>query len=162
MKSPKTPAGDAQAIIRALSDTEYLKSALYEEQQWRAVRENAHLLILEFENAFVKRLREMGMPFFAHCVVRTPKEQARAFLAGNSKIHPTEPYPHQHCAVDIIHSKYGWELTVDQWAVIGHIGKEVAHMRGIAVEWGGDWRSLYDPAHWQLANWRERAKEVLK
>lgn len=159
MKAPKTPPGDAKAIIQALSDPEYLRSEVYQEQQWRAVREGAHPLILKFEKAFIKRLREIGIPMFPHCIVRTPEVQARAYMEKRSKAHPAEGYPHQRCAVDVIHSKYGWEMSVDQWAVIGHIGKEVAHMLGIAMEWGGDWPTLYDPAHWQLANWRERAKE---
>lgn len=152
--------------MSAITDRAYLETKRYEEQQWRAERKNAHLLILEFEKAMVKRCRELGIPVFAHCVVRAPEEQLRAFKGGFSNDDPSDGYPHEHCAVDIIHSKYGWNMSVDQWRVIGHIGKEVARLRGIEITWGGDWKSKRwphgDPAHWELTQWRERAKEVLK
>ena len=37
---------------------DFLKTRKYEEQQWRATRKGGHLLIVEFEKAFIKRLKE--------------------------------------------------------------------------------------------------------
>lgn len=66
--------------------------------------------------------------------------------------------PHQFgMAVDIAHLTRAWDLTAKEWAVIGLIGKEVARKRKIRIVWGGDFKSIYDPAHWELADWKERA-----
>lgn len=32
--------------------------------------------------------------------------------------------------------------------------KEAAELEGVAIEWGGDWKSLKDGPHWQLP-WRD-------
>ena len=70
--------------------------------------------------------------------------------------------PHNKgCAVDIVHSVKGWGLTDRQWLVVGHVGKEVAAAKGFKLEWGGDWRNKpsdiigWDPAHWQVTDWRD-------
>lgn len=156
-----TVPNDMRDVWRSIQDHEFIEHQRYQEQQWRAVRENAHLLILEFEKAFVKRCRKLSIPMFAHTVVRTKKMQQQVFKEGHSNNDGSKEYAHQHCAADIVHSRYGWNLNKDQWKLLGHIGKEVAHMHGIAITWGGDWKNPYDPAHWELAQWRERAKEVL-
>jgi hypothetical protein len=166
-KAPATPPGDSREAMRSLVDKPYLDTSRYEGQQWRANRKGAHLLIVEFEKAFIKRCAEIGIPMFCHCMVRTPDEQRQLFKDGYSNDSPDDGmYPHKACAVDIVHSKYGWNLTVDQWAVIGHIGKEVAQLRGIKITWGGDWKTKRfpngDPAHWELTEWEERQKEVLQ
>lgn len=154
--------GNMRDAWRAIQDREFIDSRKYEEQQWRAVRENAHLLILEFADAMVKRCKELGVPMYAHTIVRTPMEQAKVFAGGYSNFNGTKPYVHQHCAVDIVHGKYGWNMSKDQWKFICHIGKEVAQVRQIAIVSGGDWKNPWDPAHWELAQWRERAQEVLR
>lgn len=157
-----TRAGDMQDALRSLQDFDRLKGVIYEQQQWRANREGAHLLILDFEKAFIKRLESLGLPFFAHCVVRTKQQQKKEFDEGHSKNDGSKPFPHDGTAVDIIHSKYGWNLSKDQWKIIIHIGKEVAKVRGIDITNGADFKGLYDPAHWQLTEWRERQKELLR
>ena len=43
-----------------------------------------------------------------------------------------------------------------QWKLLAHIGKEVIAQKGLAISsmaWGGDW-TFYDPAHWQIENWK--------
>lgn len=166
--APSTPPGDSLEALRAIVDRPYLDTVKYETQQFRANRQGAHLLIVEFERAFRKRCAELGIPIFCHCMVRTPEQQQKAFDGGFSTIRPESGYPHEHCAVDMIHSKYGWNMNVDQWKILGHIGKETAQLRGIEITWGGEGRFISkrwpmgDPAHWELTHWRERAKEVLR
>jgi hypothetical protein len=63
--------------------------------------------------------------------------------------------------VDIIHASRAWNLTKKEWDVLGSIGKEIARKRNLKMEWGGDWDGregrpkFYDPAHWQIKNWRD-------
>lgn len=154
---------DLRGALYTMRDAAFLRHPRYEEQQQRAKRDGAHLLILEFADKTVERLRLLDVPAFAHSILRTPTEQAAAFAKGNSRKNGTEPYPHGGTAVDIIHSKFGWNLSREQWLIFGHVGKEVAKLRGIDIRWGGDPEyGFYDPAHWELAHWRERQKELLR
>lgn len=166
MQAPFAPPNDAQANLRSLQDVTFLKTRKYEEQQWRAVREGGHLLIVEFEKAFLKRLKAEGIPAYCHAMVRTKEDQRKAFKGGFSNFDGSQPFVHEHCAVDVVHSKFHWNMARSQWLIFGFLGKEVAKLHEIDIIWGGDWKSKRwpegDPAHWELANWRERAKEVLR
>lgn len=154
---------DYQTALRQLINKEFISSVRYREQQGRAVRVGAYVdpdtntaPILEFEKALVADLRRRGVPMFAHCVMRDHMEQSRLHALGRSKA-AAGLSPHQHgMAVDIIHGTRGWEIDRRSWAIIGHIGKEVAERIGVQISWGGDWR-FYDPAHWELAEWRHLA-----
>lgn len=89
-------------------------------------------------------------PFY---FVRTHDEQDRLYAKGVTKAKGGES-PHNYgCAVDQVHYSRYWDLTKKEWAVIGLIGKEVARRRNIKIVWGGDW-GFYDPAHWELRDWR--------
>ena len=153
---------DYSSAVRHMMNPGFLASMKHQEQHWRANREGAHPRILEFEQALVAKFHKLGIPLFAHCVVRTPEQQDSAFVLGNSNIKGSEPYPHRFAAVDIIHGTKGWDLPEQCWDLIGHYGYEVAKSLSIPIVWGGDWdgdgdkhdQKLYDPAHWELAFWR--------
>jgi len=151
-----------QAALNAMRNPGFLGSPRYQEQQKRALREGAHPDILEFERKLVKRLWSLGVPVFANCVVRTRDEQASLYIRGFSKDHPNDGlWPHQAFAVDIIHGTLGWMENPNipnAWAIIGHLGKEVAASMGIEITWGGDWK-FYDPAHFELTDWKRIARE---
>ena len=140
--------------VRRMIDRDFCFSERYSDQQGRADRTGADPRILDFERKLVKRAFKMGVPLFAHCVVRGSAEQNRLFKAGHSKARAGESPHNFGAATDVIHGTMAWELTRKQWAVIGHVGKEIAAQAGIAVTWGGDW-SFYDPAHWELSDWEE-------
>lgn len=154
------PATAFPRVLDSMRNPGFLKSARYQEQQTRANRVGAHPHIIEFADKLVKRGAGLGIPLFAHCMVRTYGEQATAFLNGVSNDDPTDGlWPHRYTAVDIIHGNLGWmdnPAVPHAWDVIGHLGKEVAHSMDIKIEWGGDWR-FFDPAHWELGDWRKIA-----
>lgn len=150
------------AALRGIMDREFLKTEKYQAQQWRADREGAHPQILRFEEAFIRRMKELGVPMFAHCVIRKPIDQDAAYALGHSRIKGSEPYPHRFAAVDVIHSIKGWNMPEKAWDLVGHVGMETAKRLSIPIVWGGDWdgdgdkadQKLYDPAHFELAWWR--------
>lgn len=145
---------DYASALRGVASVVFCKSEKYREQQWRADRVGAHPDILDFERLLIRRMRRLNVPMFAHCVMRNEEEQAVLRSRGHSRAGPGQS-PHQHgFAVDIVHGMKAWDLDRKTWALVGHIGKEVAAQAGIHVEWGGDWE-FYDPAHWQLTNWKQ-------
>lgn len=153
----------AQAL-RGLRSPVFLKREKYQEQQMRANRDGAWQDVIDFERAFIRKLATLNIPAFAHNMVRTPEEQDALFVRGVSRSRGGKS-PHNHgLAVDIVHSIYGWELSAQQWEIFGHLGKEVAHTQGVRIEWGGDWSDPdgdgigWDPAHWEIANWKERVR----
>lgn len=144
------------AALRLLEAREFLKGKRYQDQQMRARRQGAHPDILTFERAFVARFRKLGIPMFAHSIVRDPDEQNALFVRGVS-LAKGDKSPHVHgLAVDLVHGTLAWNLPRACWEIIGHVGLEVASQAGVEVVWGGSWRRLWDPAHWELADWRSR------
>ncbi|PSJ59007.1 hypothetical protein C7I85_18865 [Mesorhizobium soli] len=110
--------------------------------------------MLEFERVFLKRLQKLRVPMFTHCFWRGQADQTARFVDGKSKAKWGQNPHNFGCAIDVIHARKAWALTREQWALLGHIGKEVSVQISVPVVWGGDW-SFYDPAHWELKNWRE-------
>ena len=163
MPTPNLVKGDPATLfpraIAAMQNKPFLKTPSYQKQQTRALTEGAHPLIVEFARKLVKRLAGMGIPVFPHCIVRTFDDQASAYARGVSKDSPTDGlWPHRAFAVDIVHGKLLWDMTKEMWAVVGHVGKEVAASMGIKIVWGGDWK-FWDPAHFELADWKRIARE---
>lgn len=147
---------DLASGLRVLVDRPFLLRPKWVDQQGRANRVGAHPAIVEFERKFIARMaKKHGVPMFAHNMVRTPAEQRAVFVQGHSQKDGSKPFAHMGCAVDIVHSVKAWDLERASWSMLGHIGKELATQLGIRLTWGGDWSSPYDPAHWELANWRE-------
>lgn len=116
--------------------------------------EGCHPGLRDFYRAFQRELRRRGIPMIATEFLRTPERQRELKRQGRSKAGPGQS-PHQYgLAFDLVSATRYWDLTPRQWAVIGAIGKEVARKRKLPVEWGGDWPTFWDPAHWQLAGWK--------
>jgi hypothetical protein len=143
------------AELRGMRNRAFLQGERYRAQQARAIRAGCHPGIIEFERKLVQRLARLGVPMFCHTAMRGQQDQNELYVKGFSKAKGGES-PHQYgLAVDIVHGTKAWDLNRKQWEIVGHVGKEVAAALGIKVEWGGDWRSFYDPAHWQLSDWRD-------
>lgn len=134
--------------------------------------------IKEFAARFVEEARKRGIPLYAHCAYRTKAEQTEAWASGNSKLQwPDAP----HCkglAVDIVHSVFHWDMSEAEWDYLRWLGYQVLHRINdqrpkkdwIILTWGGDWdgdgdihdQRLYDPAHWEIADWRSRSYPTIQ
>lgn len=150
-----------------LVDKAYLLRPEYADQQLRAVQDGAHPVIREFTRVFISRMaKRHGVPLFAHNMVRTAAQQTELFVQGVSLAKAGQS-PHNYgCAVDIVHCLKLWEgMAHESWTMLHHIGMEIAAQKGWKLVSGYDWdgdgdlsdQKLFDPAHWQLANWRELA-----
>jgi hypothetical protein len=142
------------AALREMVDKAYLASQNWQRQQWRAERSGAHPDIVEFERVFIRRCKKLGIPLFAHSMVRSRHDQDKLFADGVTQAKGGES-PHNYgLAVDIVHGVKAWGLSRREWDLLGHVGMEVAKSKGIGVAWGGNWPSFYDPAHWELTGWK--------
>lgn len=142
-------------------DRAFFTTNTYLRQQARAKWDGAEPRMHHFAETLLNMARKRGIPLFVHCAMRSDAEQQRLLDEGYTKAGPGQS-PHQWgCAVDIIHSRYAWHMSKDEWGLIGRIGKEAAKLFDFKVEWGGDWR-FYDPAHWQLADWKEVREDRLR
>lgn len=152
------PAQLYPMALEAMRNPEFLKTPKYQEQQTRAVTDGADIRILEFAHKLVRKAASLGIPLFPVCMVRSYDDQASAYARGVSNDSPQDGlWPHMGFAVDIIHGTLGYmdkPRIAQAWTIIGHLGKEVANSMDLKVSWGGDWK-FFDPAHWEIADWKE-------
>jgi hypothetical protein len=140
--------------LAAIANRQFCQGVKYSEQQMRADRDGAHPEIIEFGRLLVKRMRRLDVPMFESTMWRTMDDQQAAYVMGHSSAKPGQSAHNYGCAVDVIHGVKGWDLTRQEWSIIGHVGKELAAQRGFKLTWGGDWKRPWDPAHWELTEWR--------
>jgi len=145
-----------QAAIARLVQPAVVQSAPYRDRVLSVPWYDADPDLIAFQRAFIAEMQRRGLPFFAHTIWRDEVTQNRLYREGRTRARFGQSAHNYGMAVDIVHFGRYWDLTEKEWAVIGLIGKEVARKRNIKVTWGGDW-SFYDPAHWELADWRQRA-----
>lgn len=148
-----TQGPDYQDALRGLKAPEFFASPKYTEQQMRADTVHAHPWIYEHHRCMIYRLRKLKIPMFASEVFRDSARQTQLYVQGFSSV--TDGAHQYGLAYDLVHSLRGWELSREQWNLIGHIGKELAISKGFKLVWGGDWTKPWDPAHWEIAKWRE-------
>lgn len=151
------------AALGALQNGTFFTNVKFQAQQFRADWTGAHPDLVEFHKAFQARMRRLGVPMFAVEVLRTPERQNELQADGFSRAKAGQS-PHQFgLAMDYVHSLKAWNISKAEWAIIGHIGKEVAQQRGLKMKWGGDFTVLdehgepvpfWDPAHWEVAFWK--------
>jgi len=121
----------------------------HDRANWYATRAE----IKEFAAYYIEAARSVGIPLYVHGAFRTKATQDGLKAAGRSRASwPRAPHC-QGAAVDVVHCAYHWDMTPNEWAWLGKVGKDVADRRGIEITWGGDW-NFYDPAHWELSDWR--------
>ena len=137
----------------------YTSDYLYKQEQadWRSAPSE----LRSFAYHFDKELRRRSIPIYAFEVYRDPQKHAYYVAKGlTSETHLAHT---RSCAVDLVHATRGYELTDDEWEFLGLLGKDVIRRRqfGGVIEWGGDWKGLPDPAHWQMVEWTEYPRKVL-
>lgn len=100
--------------------------------------------------AVVRRADELGARFHITCGIRTVEEQTRLVKAGKSRTMKSRHLTGH--AVDFVVAEPGGGVSYDQadMAACAAIFKQAAKDLGIAIEWGGDWKSFVDTPHIEL------------
>lgn len=128
------------------------------EKQTNVQFEGVHEDIVRFWKGMYKACKARNIPVIAFEMLRSAERQDQLYKQGRSKVRGYLS-PHQFgMAVDIVHATDYWQITKKQWDIIGSIGNEVARKNKIKMDWGGratgKWKKFYDPAHWEIENWR--------
>lgn len=100
--------------------------------------------------AVVRRADELGARFHITCGLRTEDEQRRLVKAGKSRTMKSRHLTGH--AVDFVVAEPGGGVSYDHgdMAECAAIFKRAASELGIAIEWGGDWKSFVDTPHIEL------------
>lgn len=112
----------------------------------------------------MKEMHRAGYPAVEHSLFRSPAAQLAAFQRQNSRAGPYNSAHQYWCAADVIHERWAWFAKKD------HLGRATGAPDGEAF-WDRLWdcvglvsekysvefskRLTWDPAHVELANWRD-------
>lgn len=139
-----------------LQDPHYYSSPQYFEDIGKADWPLTDQVLLEFTRKLFLQARRDHVPIYVHTAYRSRALQAALARAGKSNV---SSGPHQRgAAVDIVHAFYHWNAPDQFWSYLNLVGHEIIRANGYPIQWGGDFKSLYDPAHWQLREWRKKPK----
>lgn len=141
------------------------KFRLDERADWTGVPPELQQLAYKIQS----RLRRMHIPVYVHSCYRSPSLQQMLVDAGHSKV--LSGAHQRSAAVDIVHNHFHWNCDKEFWDLLGRVAFEEAEkltMKGppyddpkrakrtkMKINWGGNW-SFYDPAHIELADWKDR------
>lgn len=151
---------------RRLSAPNFILTEAHIRQGERADWQHCDRRLMRWAAVFVELARKRGIPLYVHCAFRTEAEQAKVNAQGNSKAaYPRSPHNIGE-AVDVVHGVYHWTMTQQEWALLHVLGRraldlvnrDLKKVDQLQLVWGGDFKSLYDPAHWEVADYRARIK----
>lgn len=153
---------------KRLAAPNFILSEAHIRQGERADWQHCDRRLMRWASVFVELARKRGIPLYVHCAFRTEAEQADMINRGVSRAR----YPHSAHnvgeAVDIVHGVYHWTLTKQEWALLHLLGRRALDLvnrdlpkaRRLDLNWGGEFRSLYDPAHWEISDYRSRVQRL--
>lgn len=138
-------------------------------QDQRADWQHVDPRLMQWQARFIEAARQRNIPLYCHAAFRTESEQNALVAKRVSRAtYPNAP----HCqgkAVDIVHGLHHWEMTKSEWAYLQKLGYEVLRkfnaqapkkdhvgnpISPLELVNGASFSTLYDPAHWEVRNWR--------
>lgn len=122
-----------------------------------------------------KEMQRAGYPVREHELYRSPERQSQLLARGRSTAKPFSSAHQFFGASDLIHEKWAWfDPAIPDvpdgaqfWATLYDCIQVVSERYSIPLRWGGDWNgngvpvlhdpkeSFWDPAHFELCNWRD-------
>lgn len=159
------PVWDAPARLR---DPAHFRSNGWLRQQERADWRHADPRLMFWAARFVEAARSREIPLYVHCCLRDKAEQDRLVAAGHSRARYPQSAHNIAEAVDIVHGRYHWDMTRAEWDLLHVLGRlvlervnaQLPDARKLRIVWGGGFKSLYDPAHWEIEDFRARRRPL--
>lgn len=142
----------------------FFTSLPYLRQSERADWQHANPVLTRWAALFVEYARKRNIPLYVHTAFRGRDDQERLVRSGVS----LAPFPRSAHnigeAVDIVHSAFHWQLSKQEWLLLSVLGFRALDVINstlrkedrLSLSWGGHFRSLYDPAHWEITSYRQR------
>ncbi|MBL4917255.1 M15 family metallopeptidase [Szabonella alba] len=137
--------------------------------QWdRADWQQTDRRLMRWSALFQEAARKRGIPLYVHSAFRTEAEQNQLMARKVTRA----PYPTSAHnvgeAVDIVHGVYHWTMTKQEWAMLHVLGRlcldkinaPLNKDQKLHLTWGGDFKSLFDPAHWEITDYRDRIERL--
>ncbi|WP_323717584.1 M15 family metallopeptidase [Paracoccus aminovorans] len=159
------PTFDAPERLKAPG---FLRSPSYTVQLERADWNHCDPRLMYWAARFVDAAKKRGIPLYVHCALRGEAEQKRVYAAGNSRARYPSSAHNIGEAVDIVHGVFHRQMTRDEWRylhvlgqlVLDRVNAELPKAQKLNLTWGGNFRSLYDPAHWEVSDYRNRLRPI--
>lgn len=159
------PLWDVPERLRA---PQFISLSGYMSQQERADWRHVDPRLRYWAAKLVIAARKRGIPLYVHCALRDKAEQDRAFQRGYSKARYPLSAHNIGEAVDIVHGLYHWEMTKQEWQFLHVLGQltldrvnaTLKKADKLELTWGGDFKSLWDPAHWEITDFRTRRRDL--
>lgn len=148
-------------------------------RQWeRADWQHVDRRLMRWSALFTELARKRGIPLYTHCAFRSEAEQEKAYAGGFSKARYPNSAHNIGEAVDVVHGVYHWSLSKQEWALLHVLGLRALDLVNaglpaadklvngrlvqgkLSLTWGGHFKGLSDPAHWEVSDYRKRLKRL--
>ncbi|QCS36982.1 hypothetical protein [Tortoise microvirus 38] len=146
----------------------HFRSESYQRQVRRADWSFCDIRLLVWAAQFQMMAKARDIPLYVHAALRSKAVQNQHVRDGTSKA----KYPHSAHnigeAVDIVHGTYHWDLNRAEWDLLHTLGRLALDQINtrlrvadrLALTWGGHFKTLYDPAHWEISDFQHRTREL--
>lgn len=163
------PHGIRFDIPQRLSSPAHFHTQSWLNQSEKADWQHCDFRLMRWAAMVVDYGRKHQIPLYIHCAYRDSAEQNRLKAAGNSKAVAGLSAHNIGEAVDIVHGVYHWDLTKEEWLFLYNLGQlaltrlnaTLPKERQLTLTWGGHFKSLYDPAHWEIKDFRDRRRPLI-
>lgn len=159
------PTWDAPERLKAPL---HFKSEGYMRQRIRADYASTDPRLMVFGATLIQMAQKRQIPLYVHTALRSEAEQNKLKAAGNSKASYGRSPHNIGEALDIVHGVFHWQLNRSEWDLLHTLGRLAlnnvnTHLKAankLQLVWGGTFNSLYDPAHWEIADFRQRLRPL--
>lgn len=146
----------------------HFKTEAYMRQVRRADWSFCDVRLVVWAAQFQLLAKKRDIPLYVHAALRSKSVQNEHVRRGTSKAkYPLSPHNIGE-AVDIVHGTYHWDMTKAEWALLHTLGRLAldrvnSRLRAadkLALTWGGHFKTLYDPAHWEISDFEHRTRAL--
>lgn len=146
----------------------HMISEAYQRQLHVADWTHADPRLIVWAAIFQQMARKRDIPLYAHSCLRPKSVQDSLVRSGVTKAAYPRSAHNIGEAVDIVHGTYHWQLNKQEWELLHVLGRlaldrcntYVKAANKLSLTWGGSFKTIYDPAHWEISDYRKRIRPL--
>uniref|UniRef100_UPI0025ED276C M15 family metallopeptidase n=1 Tax=uncultured Sphingomonas sp. TaxID=158754 RepID=UPI0025ED276C len=146
----------------------HFKSEAYMRQVRRADWSFCDVRLVVWAAQFQMMAKQREIPLYVHAALRSKAVQDAHRRNGTSKVKYPNSAHNIGEAVDVVHGTYHWDLNKAEWNLLHALGRlaldrvntRLKAADKLSLTWGGHFKTLYDPAHWEISDYRHRTREL--